>query len=121
MGNPHAVFFVEEEPREAMQRLGPSVESHRRFPRRVNAGFARVKNREHIELCVWERGSGPTLACGTGAAAAIVAGVLSGKTERRCRVTLPGGDLEIHWEEESGRVFKDGPATLVFDGVYNEE
>ena len=122
MGNPHCVIFVDPatgfdgmDPPFAT--IGPVVEAHPTFPQKVNAEFVQVLSRSHVNMKVWERGAGPTLACGTGACAVVVAGVLTGRTERRCKVTLPGGDLEIHWDEETDKVFMTGPAEPVFAGA----
>ncbi|MDI3257156.1 MAG: diaminopimelate epimerase [Kyrpidia sp.] len=115
MGNPHAVIFVDDLGRIDVPRIGPRVETDPLFPHRVNVGFARVAGPGEIELRVWERGCGETLACGTGACAAAVAGVLEGRSGRQVRVRLPGGDLWIEWRED-GRVYMTGPAEEVFHG-----
>lgn len=118
MGNPHAVIFVDSldamDP--AFPVVGPVMEKHPAFPARVNAEFVEVLSRSHVRMKVWERGAGPTLACGTGACAVVVAGVLTGRTERNTRVTLPGGDLLINWSEQDGKVYMTGPAKQVFRG-----
>eukprot|EP00602_Paraphysomonas_sp_CaronLab_P007079 CAMPEP_0185027560 /NCGR_PEP_ID=MMETSP1103-20130426/12822_1 /TAXON_ID=36769 /ORGANISM="Paraphysomonas bandaiensis, Strain Caron Lab Isolate" /LENGTH=286 /DNA_ID=CAMNT_0027561635 /DNA_START=38 /DNA_END=898 /DNA_ORIENTATION=- len=118
MGNPHAVVFV---PRlEAFlpifENEGRALSEHNIFPDGANAEFVQVHSRQHIELVVWERGSGRTLACGTGACAAVVAAVVRGYVDRTCRVTLPGGDLDIHWKNEDSHVYMKGPAVEVFRG-----
>jgi diaminopimelate epimerase len=101
--------------------VGPVMESHPAFPERVNAEFVEVLSRTHVRMKVWERGAGPTLACGTGACAIGVAGVLTGRTDRRTTVTLPGGDLLIDWSEADGKVYMTGPAKLVFSGTIAPE
>ena len=115
MGNPHAVFFVPEITDALVLETGPSIERHSAFPERINVEFAQVKNRREVSMRVWERGSGETLACGTGACAVCVAGVLNDVTERAVTVHLMGGDLAIEWAADN-HVYKTGPATFVFDG-----
>lgn len=117
MGNPHCVTFVEELNDDWVLRIGPQVEKHVVFPRRVNAEFIQVLSPREFNMRVWERGSGETQACGTGACASAVAGVLNGLTERRVLAHLPGGDLELEWSE-SGEVFMTGSAVEVFSGVW---
>ncbi len=117
MGNPHCVTFVDKINDDWVLRVGPEVERHPAFPRRVNAEFIQVLSPTEFHMRVWERGSGETLACGTGACAAAVAGVLAGLTQRQVTVHLTGGDLQIEWAE-SGEVFMTGPATEVFSGEY---
>jgi len=116
MGNPHAVTLVEDVHRAPVAELGPLIEYHPRFPERVNAGFMQVLDRHHILLRVYERGSGETLACGTGACAAAVAGILRGLLDTPVRVTTRGGDLSIHWAGEDAPVYMTGPAVTVFQG-----
>ncbi len=116
MGNPHAVMVVEDIARAPVERLGPLIEGHERFPRRTNVGFMQVLDRGHIRLRVYERGAGETLACGTGACAAVVAGRLQGLLEERVAVDLPGGRLVITWDGEGGALIMTGPATHVFEG-----
>ncbi len=116
MGNPHAVLRVERVETAPVERLGPRIEHHPRFPDRVNVGFMAVRGRDEIDLRVWERGAGETLACGTGACAAVVAGRLQGLLDERVRVHLPGGDLVISWAGEPEPVWMTGPATTVFEG-----
>ncbi len=116
MGNPHAVVFVPDLGAIPLETVGPKFETHDSFPAKINTEFVEVLSREHLAMKVWERGAGATRACGTGACAVVVAGVLNGLAERKCRVTLPGGDLEIEWREENGRVYMTGPATPVFSG-----
>ena len=116
MGNPHAVLQVEDLANAPVAALGPLIERHPRFPRRVNAGFMQILDPSHIRLRVFERGVGETLACGTGACAAVVAGRIQGALEERVRVTLPGGDLVIHWAGGTTPVWMTGPATSIFEG-----
>jgi diaminopimelate epimerase len=115
MGNPHCVTFVDRLSDDWVLRVGPEVERHLAFPRRVNAEFIQIVSPREFHMRVWERGSGETQACGTGACASAVAGVLTGLTERRVLAHLPGGDLELEWSE-SGDVFLTGPAVEVFCG-----
>lgn len=117
MGNPHAVLLVDDVDTAPVAELGPAIESHPRFPRRVNAGFMQVLSLEHIRLRVYERGAGETLACGTGACAAVVSGNLRGLLGRRVRVGLPGGDLLIEWPGPGEVVWMTGPAEPVFEGT----
>lgn len=117
MGNPHAVIFIEEPVKEfPLEQIGPHFENHERFPRRTNTEFVRVIDRSTMEMRVWERGSGETLACGTGTCATAVAGVLCGLCDRKVTVHLLGGDLEIEWDEKDNCVYMTGSATTVFDG-----
>ncbi len=116
MGNPHAVVFVKSVKGIDLNRLGPAFEYHGRFPRRINVEFAEVLDRNTVRMRVWERGAGETLACGTGACAAAVAGVLNHLTERRVQVKLLGGDLDVEWREDDNTVYMSGPAEEVFDG-----
>lgn len=118
MGNPHCITYVDEVNDHWVLGVGPKVETDSHFPRRVNAEFVQVLSPSEVKLRVWERGSGETLACGTGASAVCVAGVLTGRTERKILAHLPGGDLELEWSEE-GRVYMTGPATEVFTGEWN--
>lgn len=120
MGNPHCVIFIEDYEDLDFERLGPAIEKHPLFPRKTNVEFIRVDSREELTMKVWERGAGPTLACGTGACASAVAAVLNGKTERKVTVHLPGGDLLIEWGEDN-HVYMTGPATYVFKGVILED
>jgi len=117
MGNPHCVTFVDEITDEWVLGIGPQIEKHPAFPRRVNVEFIKVISPTEIQMRVWERGSGETQACGTGACASAVAGVLNGLTERKVLCHLPGGDLTLEWAE-SGDVYMTGPATEVFTGVW---
>ncbi|MEO1750819.1 diaminopimelate epimerase [Thiofaba sp. EF100] len=116
MGNPHAVLRVEDVDSAPVETLGPAIESHPRFPKRVNVGFMQVLAPDHIRLRVYERGAGETLACGTGACAAVVAGRLHGWLVDTVKVDLPGGRLTIHWQGEGRHVLMTGPATRVFEG-----
>ncbi len=116
MGNPHAVVFLEDLEGLDIEKIGPKFENHERFPKRINTEFVRVIDRGMIEMRVWERGSGETLACGTGACAAAAASILNGLAERRVTVKLRGGSLTVEWDEESGKIYMTGPAEVVFDG-----
>ena len=116
MGNPHAVIFTEHVTDLDLREIGPLFENHPLFPERTNTEFVEVLNRSTLRMRVWERGAGETLACGTGACASLVAGVLSGKCDRDATLKLLGGDLHIQWDEESNHVFMTGPAAFVFDG-----
>jgi len=119
MGNPHAVIFIGCDVREfPLEEIGPKFENHERFPNRVNTEFVRVIDRRTAEMRVWERGSGETLACGTGACAVAVACALNGFTEDEVTVRLLGGDLQIRWDREKDTVFMTGPAEVVFDGEW---
>ena len=121
MGNPHAVIFVDQDVRKLpLEQIGPSFENHERFPKRINTEFARVLDRRTVEMRVWERGSGETLACGTGTCATAVACVLNGLTEDEITVHLLGGDLYIKWDREKDTVYMTGPAETVFDGEWPE-
>ncbi len=121
MGNPHAVIFVDEDVKNLpLEKIGPSFENHTCFPKRVNTEFVRVIDRHTAEMRVWERGSGETLACGTGTCAVAVACVLNGLTEDAITVHLLGGDLYIEWDREKNTVYMTGPAEAVFDGEWPE-
>lgn len=117
MGNPHAVLRVERVQSAPVARLGPLIERHSRFPRRVNVGFMEVVAEDHVRLRVYERGAGETLACGTGACAAVVAGRIQGLLGETVAVDLPGGRLMISWPGEGASVIMTGPATTVFEGT----
>jgi diaminopimelate epimerase len=117
MGNPHAVLLVDDVATAPVDRLGPRLESHPRFPRRVNVGFMAVGGRDRIDLRVYERGSGETLACGTGACAAVVSGRLRGLLDAQVRVRLPGGELRVSWQGGDAPVWMTGPAVKVFEGT----
>nr|MBP9602653.1 diaminopimelate epimerase [Chromatiaceae bacterium] len=116
MGNPHAVLWVDDLDQAPVARLGPLIEHHPRFPRRVNAGFMQVLDRSHVRLRVFERGTGETLACGTGACAAVAVGRRLGLLDEAVRVSLPGGDLRIAWAGGTAPVWMTGPAVSVFEG-----
>ena len=116
MGNPHAVFFCDDIEAIELEKVGPVIENHRLFPQRVNAHFVKVNSAEEFSMRSWERGSGITLACGTGACACLVAGVLSGKISRSALAHLPGGELELFWAESDNCVYMTGPAVEVFSG-----
>ena len=118
MGNPHCVVFVEEASDDLVLGVGPKIENHDRFPSRVNTEFVEVLSRTELRQRTWERGSGETLACGTGASAVCVAGVLSGRSERSVLIHLLGGDLELEWNEADNHVYMTGPATEVFSGEW---
>lgn len=119
MGNPHDVLFIEDVKGLDIEKVGPSFENHERFPKRINTEFVKVLDRNTVEMCVWERGSGETLACGTGACATAVACILNGLTEHEVTVKLLGGELKIEWQGEGHPVYMTGPATVVFDGEIN--
>lgn len=123
MGNPHCVTFVDRVLEFPVERYGPLLEGHPSFPRRTNVEFVEVRSRGEAVQRTWERGAGETWACGTGACAVAVAGVLSGRTDRRLLVHLRGGDLRIEWrpEDEGGTVLKTGPAVTVFEGEFPVE
>jgi len=116
MGNPHCVIYVEQATDELVLGVGPKIENHPVFPARVNVEFIEVKSVSEVSQRTWERGSGETWACGTGASAVCVAGVLTGRTQRRIQNHLLGGDLELYWDEDSNHVFMTGPATEVYSG-----
>jgi diaminopimelate epimerase len=117
MGNPHVVFFTDQQDDAFVRGSGSLVEHHPLFPEGVNVGFARVIDRDHIRLRVWERGAGLTLACGTGACAALVATARRGLTERKATVVVDGGELTIDWDEASGHVFMTGPVEVERTGL----
>ena len=116
MGNPHAVQVVDDVDRAPVEQTGPLIESHARFPKRVNAGYMQVLERHHIRLRVYERGAGETLACGTGACAAVVAGIRRGLLDSPVRVSARGGELSIAWAGPGQPVYLSGPAVSVFEG-----
>ena len=118
MGNPHAVFYTPDVATLALELIGPVIERHKAFPRRINAHWVHVHNRGEVTMRTWERGSGITLACGTGACAVCVAGVLTGRTGRKLLAHLPGGDLTLEWRESDNHVYMTGPATEVFSGEW---
>ncbi len=116
MGNPHAAIFVDDATEVDLHRIGPLIENHTAFPQRVNAHFVQVHSRSEVTMRTWERGSGITQACGTGACAVCVAGVITNRTDREILAHLPGGDLKLHWDEQTNHIFMTGPATEVFTG-----
>lgn len=117
MGNPHCVAFVDDVDSFPIEEIGPKFENDKMFPNRVNAEFVQVVSRTYAKMRVWERGSGETLACGTGTCASVVACILNGKTDDEVTVKLLGGELIIRWDRESNLVYMTGPATVVFDGT----
>jgi diaminopimelate epimerase len=116
MGNPHAVLQVSDVKTAPLDRFGPSIENHPRFPRRTNVGFMQIVSRDHIRLRVFERGVGETLACGTGACAAVAVGRRRGQLDENVRVDLPGGTARVSWAGAGEHVWLTGPATTVFTG-----
>ncbi|MCM1498669.1 MAG: diaminopimelate epimerase [Clostridium sp.] len=116
MGNPHCIVFVEDTEHFELEKIGPEFEAHALFPNRINTEFIQILDRKTVNMRVWERGSGETLACGTGACASAVACVLNGLTEEEITVHLLGGDLQIRWDREENLVYMTGPAAVVFDG-----
>ena len=116
MGNPHAVVFINDIKNLDIEKIGPYFENHKRFPNRTNTEFVRIIDKNTVEMRVWERGTGETLACGTGSCATAVACILNGLTEDKVTVKLLGGDLEIEWNQAENFVYMSGPATTVFDG-----
>ncbi|WP_274650502.1 diaminopimelate epimerase [Paenibacillus humicola] len=117
MGNPHCVIFVDDAVNFDLHTWGPKLEVHPLFPRKINVEFVTVRSRDYADMRVWERGAGPTLACGTGACATLVASVLNGKTDRKATVSLKGGDLLIEWNESDNHVYMTGPAAEVYRGT----
>ena len=120
MGNPHAVVFVDDVAGMPLEKVGPYFENHERFPQRTNTEFVKILDRNTVEMRVWERGTGETLACGTGCCATVVACILNGLTEDRVLVKVLGGEIEIFWDREKNLVFMTGPATEVFEGKIAE-
>ena len=118
MGNPHCITFVEDSEAIALEQIGPLFEHHPVFPQRTNTEFIEVVKPDYVKMRVWERGAGITLACGTGACASVVAGVLNHQCDRSSTVELPGGCLQINWSAADNRVYMTGPATKVFQGQY---
>lgn len=116
MGNPHAVTFVDQVETLDLAHLGPNFENHSLFPDRINTEFVQVIDRKNLRMRVWERGSGETLACGTGACAALAAAVITDRCDRRATVHLNGGDLQIEWDKDSNEIYMTGPAAVAFDG-----
>ena len=118
MGNPHVTLFCRDTSKVPLERVGPILETQRIFPRRINVHFVSIANRGEVTMRTWERGSGITWACGTGACAVCVAGVLTGRTARKILAHLPGGDLTLEWRESDGCVYMTGPAEEVFSGEW---
>ncbi len=116
MGNPHAVIFMDDVSTLPLDKIGPLFENHVRFPKRINTEFVKVLDEEHVEMRVWERGTGETLACGTGACAVTVACILNGLTKEQVTVKLLGGNLQIQWDRKENVVYMTGPAATVFKG-----
>ncbi len=116
MGNPHCVIFVDEISDALVHGVGPKIETHAVFPKHANVEFVRVNRPDDFNMRVWERGSGETMACGTGACAAAVAGVLAGRTQRRITAHLRGGDLQLDWSDSDNHVYMTGPAVEIFSG-----
>ena len=120
MGNPHAITYINNIKNFEIEKYGPIIEKDSHFPQKVNVEFIEIVNKEHIKMRVWERGSGETLACGTGACASTVASILNGYTNNKVIVELLGGNLEIEWNKEDNHVYMTGPATTVFEGELEE-
>jgi len=117
MGNPHCIIYVDDAIGFDLATWGPKLEKHPLFPRKINVEFATVRSRNRVDMRVWERGAGPTLACGTGACATLVSSVLNGLTERQATISLAGGDLFIEWDERNDRLYMTGPAAIVYSGA----
>lgn len=117
MGNPHCVIYVDDAVSFDLHTWGPKLETHPMFPKKINVEFTTVKTRDYADMRVWERGAGPTLACGTGACATLVSSVLNGLTDRTATISLKGGDLFIEWSEADNHVYMTGPAEVVFKGT----
>ena len=116
MGNPHAVVFVDDVAGLAIEKIGPFFENHERFPNRINTEFVKVLDRKTVQMRVWERGTGETLACGTGCCATVAACILNGLTDDTVTVKLLGGEIEITWDREENLIYMTGPASTVFEG-----
>lgn len=121
MGNPHAVLFVENVGDLDLEKIGPDFENHKAFPNRTNTEFVEIVDRAHVKMRVWERGTGETLACGTGCCATVVASVLNGLTDTEVEVEVLGGKIQIRWDRENNLVYMTGPATTVFEGEIDIE
>ena len=121
MGNPHAVFFCDDVHSIELEMLGPAIENYNLFPNRTNVHFVQADNPAEFTMRTWERGSGITLACGTGACAALAASVLTERTERTSTAHLPGGDLDLTWSDEDNCIYMTGPATEVFEGTWPQK
>lgn len=119
MGNPHAVVFMDDVEHLKIEEIGPHFENHERFPKRINTEFVKILDRQTVQMRVWERGTGETLACGTGCCATVVACVLNGLTDETVTVKLLGGEIKITWDREENLVYMTGPATTVFEGEIN--
>ncbi len=119
MGNPHAVIFLEDVTNLEIEQIGPYFENHERFPKRINTEFVKVLDKKTVQMRVWERGTGETLACGTGCCATVVACILNGLTNEKVTVKLLGGEIEIEWDREANLVYMTGPAVTVFEGEYD--
>lgn len=119
MGNPHAVVFMDDVENLEIEQIGPYFETHERFPNRINTEFVQIIDRKNVRMRVWERGTGETLACGTGCCAAVVACILNGLTDEVVTVKLLGGELEIEWDRENNLVYMTGPAVTAFEGEYD--
>lgn len=119
MGNPHAVIFLEDVTNLEIEQIGPYFENHKRFPKRINTEFVKVLDKKTVQMRVWERGTGETLACGTGCCATVVACILNGLTDEKVTVKLLGGEIEIEWDREANLVYMTGPAVTVFEGEYD--
>lgn len=117
MGNPHCVIFVDDVQNYPVERIGSVIENDPFFPNRVNVEFVQVTDRQHLIQRTWERGSGETFACGTGACAVAVAAVLNNVSDRKVTISLKGGDLDLYWDENNNHVYKTGPASTVFAGA----
>jgi diaminopimelate epimerase len=120
MGNPHCVIYVDDAVNFDLHTWGPKLETHPMFPKKINVEFTTVKSRDYADMRVWERGAGPTLACGTGACATLVSSVLNGLTDRTAAISLKGGELLIEWSEADNHVYMTGPAAVVFKGTVSE-
>ncbi len=119
MGNPHAVIFVDDVSELDLEKIGPLFENHERFPKRINTEFVQIKDRSHVKMRVWERGTGETLACGTGCCAVATACILNGLTEEQAVVEVAGGELKIEWDREKNLIFMTGTAQTVFEGEWD--
>jgi diaminopimelate epimerase len=119
MGNPHAVFFCDDVAAVDLEHIGPAIENNELFPQRTNVHFVQVDGPNELTMRTWERGSGITLACGTGACACCVAAVLTGRGKRVCIAHLPGGDLDLNWCQEDNCVYMTGPAVEIFEGIFD--
>ena len=119
MGNPHAVVFMDDVENLEIEQIGPYFEKHELFPNRINTEFVQIIDRKNVRMRVWERGTGETLACGTGCCATVVACILNGLTDETITVKLLGGELEIEWDRENNLVYMTGPAVTAFEGEYD--